>query len=48
MEGERGGGEAQPLPDLPSRHSVRSGLHEQPEHIEAGFLREGRQGGDGV
>jgi hypothetical protein len=48
MEGERGGGQAQPLADLSGSHSVRPGLNEQPEHIEAGFLREGRQGDDGA
>ena len=36
------------FPDLPGRKTVRPGLHQQPEDIEAGFLGESRKRGDGV
>jgi hypothetical protein len=34
--------------DLASRHALGPGLHQQAEDIEAGFLRECRESGDGV
>jgi hypothetical protein len=48
MKRERGGGQAQALPDLPSRHSLWPASNEQPKHVETGFVRECRQGSESV
>jgi hypothetical protein len=33
---------------LAGRQTLSPGLHQQPEHIEAGFLGESRESGNGV
>ncbi len=47
---KREGGRRLPqlFPDLAGRHSFTGGLHQQPTDIEAGFLSECRQSGNGV
>jgi hypothetical protein len=48
VKGQSGRGKPQPLPDTPGRQAFRAGLHQQPKHIEAGFLSERRKRGNGV
>ena len=44
MEGERGGGQPELVADLAGREPILAGLNQQPVNIEAGLLRERRQG----
>ena len=44
---QRRGREREPLPNLPRRQPLGSGLHEQPENVEARFVAERDKGGDG-
>jgi hypothetical protein len=48
MKGQRIGGYAERGRDLARRHSIGTGLHEQPEGIEPIFLGKCRKRGDGI
>ncbi len=48
MERQSRRGQAQAFPDPAGRHPFGSRPHQQSEHIEAGFVGEGSQGGDDI
>ncbi len=48
MKGQRCTRQPEPVANLSRGHPLRTGLDQKPENIEAGFLREGRQSGDGI
>ena len=45
MKGQGCWSQAEAFANLASRQTDRTGLHQQPEHVEAGFLSERRESG---
>ncbi len=48
MEGEGRRRDAEGVGQGAGRRTLGTGAHEQPEHLQAGLLGEGREGGYGV